>query len=233
MSLPLDIPNPYIQALVIGVLYGMVFCTSACLPYVASYVAGIGANFRKGVIATLTYNMGRVTAYSLIGGLIGLLGGVFRFVVSEPLISTFQNYSSFGFGVVTAIICAEILLRSKSSHHECFTKGNKTLDLTRTKKSFDVRAFSLGFSRGLVICPPLVLLLLYSIPFASPSGSFVVAVFFGLGTTLSPMLLLGGVTGWLLNKAPSFRKWISVIGGIALIVLGAATLVNTILFLNI
>ena len=95
---------------------------------------------------------------------------------------------------------------------------------------FDVRAFSLGFSRGLIVCTPLALLLLYSIPFAAPIESFVVAVLFGLGTALSPMLLLGGVTGWLLNKAPLFRKWISLAGGGTLIVLGVFTLVNTIFF---
>jgi putative Mn2+ efflux pump MntP len=64
----------------------------------------------------------------------------------------------------------------------------------------------------------------------APTDSFVVAVLFGLGTALSPMLLLGGVTGWLLNKAPLFRKWIAIIGGGMLIVLGVAAIVNTIFF---
>jgi putative Mn2+ efflux pump MntP len=59
------------------------------------------------------------------------------------------------------------------------------------------------------------------------------AVLFGLGTALSPMLLLGGVTGWLLNKAPLFRKWISIVGAGILIVLGIATLANAIIAPNI
>jgi putative Mn2+ efflux pump MntP len=36
--------------------------------------------------------------------------------------------------------------------------------------------------------------------------------------------LLGGATGWLLNKAPLFRKWISIFGAVILIVLGVSTL---------
>jgi threonine/homoserine/homoserine lactone efflux protein len=55
------------------------------------------------------------------------------------------------------------------------------------------------------------------------------AVLFGLGTTLSPILLLGGATGWLLNKAPLFRKWISRLGAVALIVLGVVTLLDAII----
>ena len=94
---------------------------------------------------------------------------------------------------------------------------------------FDLRAFSLGFSRGLIVCPPLVILLLYSLPFGAPIDSFVVAVLFGLGTAISPMLLLGGVTGWLLNKAPLFRKWIAIFGGGILIVLGIVAIANSLI----
>jgi threonine/homoserine/homoserine lactone efflux protein len=51
---------------------------------------------------------------------------------------------------------------------------------------------------------------------------------FGLGTALSPILLLGGATGWLLNKAPLFRKWISIFGAGILILLGIGTLLTPI-----
>jgi putative Mn2+ efflux pump MntP len=41
-------------------------------------------------------------------------------------------------------------------------------------------------------------------------------------------LLLGGVTGWLLTKAPLFRKWISILGSVLLIVLGLSALISAI-----
>jgi cytochrome c-type biogenesis protein len=233
MSLAPEIPNPYVYALAVGLLYGTVFCTSTCLPYIASYIAGIGADFRKGVIATLIYNGGRVTAYALIGCLIGVLSGVFRFVLSESSIAPFQQYSSYVFGMVTIIIGISILLKSKSAPRDCNPEYNKNLGLKKTGGRFDVRAFSLGFSRGLIVCPPLLLLLLYSVPFATPIDSFAVTVLFGLGTSLSPMLLLGGVTGWLLNKATLLRKWISIAGGGMLVILGVLTVVNTIFFTNL
>ena len=205
------------------------YCTSTCLPYIASYIAGIGADFRKGVIVTLIYNMGRVTAYALIGGLIGIFSGVFRYMVSESSIAAFQQYSSFGFGIVTIIIGVNILVKSRSAPHDCNSENKKNLGLKKVSGRFDLRAFSLGFSRGLIVCPPLVILLLYSLPFGAPIDSFVVAVLFGLGTAISPMLLLGGVTGWLLNKAPLFRKWISILGGGILIVLGIMAMANSLI----
>jgi thiol:disulfide interchange protein DsbD len=229
MSLIPEIPNPYVYALVVGLLYGTVFCTSTCLPYIASYIAGIGADFRKGVIATLIYNMGRVIAYALIGGLVGIFSGVFRFVVSESSFSVFQQYSSYGFGIVTIIIGISIFFKSRSASHDCNSECNKNLVLKKSGKRFDLRAFSLGFSRGLVVCPALVFILLYAISFTGPIDSFILAVLFGLGTAISPMLLLGGVTGWLLNKAPLLRKWISIVGAGMLIVFGIATLANAII----
>ena len=56
-----------------------------------------------------------------------------------------------------------------------------------------------------------------------------VFIIFGVGTTLYPILLLGGVTACLLEKALLFRKWISIRGAGILIALGAATLLTTIM----
>ena len=216
MSLLPGIPNPYVQALAVGVLYGLVFCTSSCLPYLASYIAGVGADFRKGVIVTLIYNAGRVTAYALIGGLLGLLSGVFRFAVTES-------------SLAVLVIGVTILLKSQTKPQSCTPENNQPLPAKKTGR-FDLRAFSLGLSRGLIVCPPLALLLLYSVPFGAPVDSFFVALLFGLGTSLSPMLLLGGVTGWLLNKAPLFRKWLSIAGGGTLVALGVLAIANSAFF---
>ena len=46
------------------------------------------------------------------------------------------------------------------------------------------------------------------------------------------MLLLGGITGWLLNKAPLFKKWISIMGSGALLVLGSITIILTVINSN-
>ena len=232
-SLIPQISNPYLGAFAGGLIYGSVVCTASCLPFIASYIAGIGAGFRKGVAVTMVFSGGRIAGYALIGALVGLLSGLFRLVVSQTEISPFQVYSSLVFGAITIAIGGFVLFRVRSPKCECNTQDGKNLIVStkRGRFGFDFGAFSLGLSRGLIICPPLVLLLLYSVPFASQVGSIVLAVLFGLGTTLSPILFLGGMTGWLLNKAPLFRKWVSIAGGATLILLGIITVINSIILL--
>ena len=233
MSLIPDISNPYLGAFSGGLLYGLVVCTASCLPIVTSYIAGVGAGFGKGVKITLIFNSGRVLAYALIGGLIGLFSGLFRLFVSDSAISPFQVYSSLAFGIVTIVIGVSIFLKARKP---CDCNVQDTKNMVATPKmgrfGFDVGAFSLGLSRGLIVCPPLIALLIYSLPFANPLGSVGIAVLFGLGTAISPILLLGGVTGWLLNKAPLFRKWISIAGGTVLVALGIITMVSSVIQLQ-
>jgi len=195
------------------------------LPFVASYIAGVGAGFRKGVAITVVFNSGRIAAYALIGAAIGL----FNFVVGGPYLSAFSQYSSLAFGVVSMVIGVSILLKSRSS--ACSCPGKTTGEISSKSRiigGIDARAFTLGLSRGLVLCPPLIALLVYAATFASPAESISLAVLFGLGTALSPVFLLGGATGWLLNKAPLFRKWISIFGAGILIILGLSTLITAV-----
>ena len=228
MSLIPEISNPYLGSFAIGLGYGLGVCTASCLPYLTSYVAGIGAGFKKGIKITLIFNSGRILAYALIGALIGVFSGLISLVASGA-ISPFQVYSSLIFGAVTVAIGASILLKARKPC-ECSVQGDTMASHKTGRFGIDFGAFTLGLSRGLIICPPLIsLLLLYALPFSSPLGSMTLAVLFGLGTTISPMLVLGGVTGWLLNKAPLLRKYISIVGGTVLIGLGIITMVSSLI----
>ncbi len=222
MSMLPQITNPYLASLALGLFYGLTFCSSTCLPYVISYIAGIKAGFRKGIIVTSIYNLGRVAAYALIGTIIGL----FRMFVSDAFLLTYQRYAFAAFGVTITAIGVSILFTKKTSSHTCNkTCTNLNVHVEMTRK-FDVRAFLMGFTKGLVLCPPLLGFLLYSATLSGPSDSVIFATLFGVGTALSPLLLLGGATGWLLNKAPLFKGWISKIAAVVLILLGLNMLLS-------
>ncbi|MCK5627953.1 sulfite exporter TauE/SafE family protein [Candidatus Bathyarchaeota archaeon] len=220
MSLIPQIPNPYLATVALGLLYGTTFCTSACLPYVASYIASIGAGFRKGLAVTVIFNSGRMTAYAIIGA----VTGVFHLFLSDAFLLSYQKYMALVFGVVTVAIGINLLLKTKEASYDCSPSNSQNLVSDESSQRFDFRAFTLGLTRGLVVCPPLVAILLYSITAYDPIDSFFLAVLFGLGTALSPLLILGGVTGWLLKKAPLFAKWIARIGAGILILLGLSML---------
>ena len=218
MSFLPELVNPYVTAIVGGFSYGLVACTSTCLPYVAGYIAGINAGFRRAVAITFVFNLGRITSYALIGAAVGLV----KLFLDATFLSAFQTYSSLAFSLVTIAIGIGILLRNDKSC-DCKPERREKGD---SLKGFDFHAYVLGLSRGLVLCAPMLALLAYSIPFASPIDSIALALLFGLGTAISPILLLGGVTGWLFNKAPLFRTWISRLGAATLIVLGVLTLLD-------
>jgi sulfite exporter TauE/SafE len=216
-----QISNPYLASLSLGLLYGLTFCASACLPYIISYIAGIGAGFKKGVLITSIYNSGRILAYAIIGTIAALVSTV----ISEEVFGFYQQYSSIAFGAAIIIIGVTILLK-KFGAGTCTTKAPHDLGVAKLTQRFDIRAFSMGFTRGLILCPPLIAVLLYAVTF-SQVDCIILTVLFGVGTALSPLLLLGGATGWLLNKAPLFRTWLSRIGGAALIVMGLSLLFNS------
>jgi sulfite exporter TauE/SafE len=153
-------------------------------------------------------------------------------IIPDLTISPFQVYSSIAFGAVTIGIGASLLWKSRKPSKCTLQNGEATIQPSSTGRfrGFDFGAFSLGLTRGLIICPPLIALLLtYAISFSNPIGSVTLSVLFGLGTTLSPILVLGGVTGWLLNKAPLFRQYISLAGAGILIALGLVTIAGALI----
>jgi sulfite exporter TauE/SafE len=225
----LNLTNPYFDALTIGITYGLGICTGSCLPYLAGYVAGIGADFRQGIKVTFLFNAGRVLSYALIGAIAGLVVGILTSFAGTA-VTPLQIYGSIIFGAVTIAIGVSLLLKARKNP-QCSLHKAKPAAAKRKINRFgdDIGAFTLGLSRGLIICPPLAgLLLAYAtLPFSSLLGSVTIASLFGVGTMVSPMLVLGGVTGWLLNKAPLFRKWISLAGGGILILLGVITIITS------
>ncbi|PVX26497.1 MAG: hypothetical protein CW716_05830 [Candidatus Bathyarchaeum sp.] len=219
MSVLEQISNPYLASLALGLLYGFTVCTSSCLPYLASYIAGIKAGFRKGVTVTAIYNTGRIAAYAVIGTIAGLL----RTLVDEAFFETYQTIFSAIFAIAVIAIGVSIFFK-KSSCNTCVPENVEPQSgLEGFRQKFDVRAFFMGFTKGFVLCPPLVAFLLYALT-NYQANSTVLAVLFGLGTALSPMLILAAVVGWLLEKAPLFRKWTSILGAVALILLGVSIL---------
>jgi sulfite exporter TauE/SafE len=195
---------------------------------VAGYIAGVGSGFKQSVKITAIFNGGRIIAYTIIGAVIGVFGELLRFFVSESAITPFQIYSSLAFGAVTIAIGVLLMWRiRKPSACECKPSDASAAAGRIKRYGVDFGAFTLGFTRGLIICTPLLLLLSTSLTLVDAAGSIAVALLFGVGTSISPILILGGVTGWLLNKAPLFRKWISIAGGLILIFLGALSVYSS------
>ncbi len=219
-----QISNPYLASLVLGIVYGLTFCASACLPYIVSYIAGTGAGFKKGIEITVIYSTGRIIAYAVIGSAIGLLSST----INQEYFIDYQQYSSIIFGIIIIIIGITILRKKIDALCNCNEQKPKHFGISKFTSRFDLRAFSMGLTKGFILCPPLIAFLLYAATL-SMGNPAILAVLFGLGTAISPLLLIGGATGYFLNKAPLFRKWLSRIGGMALMIMGFSVLVSALL----
>lgn len=223
MLLITDALNAYIASLLFGLFYGLGFCASSCLPYLTGYIAGIGAGFRRGIFVTATYNVGRIAAYTLIGW----LAYAFKLFLNEATVQSYQKYASLTFGLLTTLVGITILLGKNKS--ACpYGKIEKNPSAHGIAGRMDVRAFAMGFARGMIVCPPLLAILMYSLS-TSTVNPTLSAFFFGAGTALSPLFLVGGVSGWLFNKAPLLSKWISMAGAVALIMLGLGAAIGVVI----
>ena len=203
MTLIEQIANPYLGSLIVGFVYGVTFCSTGCLPYIISYLVGIKSGYREAVIVTFVYNSGRIVAYAIIGTVIGLFANFFEIL----FFNYYEKFSSIIFGSLVVIIGLSILLKKNSNF--CPSKSRSGGIVNSLRMKFDLRAFFMGVTRGFVLCPALIATLLY-MSTQSEANLTLIAIFFGLGISISPLFFLAGAVGWLLEKAPLFRKWISI-----------------------
>jgi len=223
---PIEISNIYLGSLVLGLFYGLSLCAPSCLPYITSYIAGVGAGFRRGLAITATYNIGRITAYTLAGS----LAYMFKLFIDDTFIRPYQSYASIIFGLVTIIIGASLLKRGNTLC-QCSLHDANSFSKSHVFGRVDAGSFAMGLTRGLIICPPLMALLTYAVAAPTPLNPLLLAFLFGLGTALSPIFLLGGVAGWLLNRATLLKKWISLAGAGILIILGISAILSSLVIL--
>src|SRR5512134_1425191 len=82
-----------------GLLGGFGHCTAMCGPVVAAFSLCLGEKRQAG--PHLLYNLGRVTTYSLIGGVAGLAGS---FLGIAAGLGPFQKAVAFGTGLLVVLM---------------------------------------------------------------------------------------------------------------------------------
>lgn len=181
-----------------GLLGGFGHCIGMCGPVVTVYALN---SDKRSYIPHILYNLGRITTYTIIGGLMGLTGS---FVGVVQYIERFQNITMRFIGVLMIFMGLTTggWLPFKSVKAHCswvsgfITRVTKFISETRTTDAY----FSMGLVLGFIPCG-----LLYT-AFIAAAGAGVSAgnqvegflkgmlmlLLFGLGTSLS-LLILGRV----------------------------------------
>ncbi|MDH4163585.1 MAG: sulfite exporter TauE/SafE family protein [Nitrospirota bacterium] len=160
------------SALVLGMGFGFTTCSFACLPTLAPYLLSFGRGFRHGARSSAVFAAGKTAAYAVLGAAAALAG--------QGLVPADGGAGRrlHGFVLVLTGIALPFIARDRCDSRERTAAG--------------LSLFAAGFSSSLVPCVPLAAL----IAAAAGAGSLLkgagLGLAFGLGITLSPLLIGGG-----------------------------------------
>ncbi len=199
-----------------------------CSPFIASYIIGSDRGTRRGIWLSLIFNGGRVLTYGALGLAVGLAGGAFL------VEGAFARWGALAFGVAVAGIGLWIAIRRRPTKGGCScpAEASWTRRLLhrlepREGDGGELSATAMGLLIGLVPCPPLIALLVFSAAVGSAGTGLALGLLFGIGTLISPIIIIAGFAGWfserIAKEAPLLRPGVMRVAGLMLIVLGIWT----------
>jgi len=232
--------SPYLGVFTIGLIYGLTYCSFICLPYLGTYIMATQEGFKKGLRSTLIFISARIITYTSLGGVCGYLG-------RTALEKIDPKQTLFTFGSVIIVIGLLVFFNpreycptSNRVRGNCSSIENNPIKegypgnraITERIKFWpynsDIHLFTMGVGISLIPCGPLSAILLYSAANHSILGGGGIALSFGLGTSISPILIMSGLAGWLSKRIaeeiPQHKRLLQRICGMILILLGMRTI---------
>ena len=192
-----------ISALVMGFNYGIGPCTISCAPLVVPLIMSTSKNKKEGVIYSLIFGLGRIISYALLGFLAGIAGASINLFLPKR-----------AFGIFFILLGLALFFRIQG---RCLYKSK--LRITGPFMSLIA-----GFVYGLGPCPPLIALIGLAAASKSALAGALMGLVFGIGTIISPIIILGFFSGWF-AKQKEFKKVIPYVSGGFLILIGLIYLI--------
>ncbi len=161
-----------------GLILGSGPCLSFCAPMLIGYAASQRASIRKSISSYAMFSLFKVAGYMLLG----LACALSVRLLNSPALGGYLNtiYLMLGSFMVLAGLA---VLFNKASH------GNKACQWFHKGNIKNVGVF--GLLVGLAPCLPLLGILNYVVIISNnPAQAIIFTLVFGLGTVLSPLLIL-------------------------------------------
>jgi len=190
----------------LGLSVGLTACTATCLPFMGALVIGGGQSLGGAFRQTGAFALGKVLAYTALGGAAGFLGEVLLDVVEG-------NLGHWLIGGVS-IAAGGLLLYSHQVANGC-----------RTSRLLNgAPPFALGFVLSFVPCAPLAALLAAAALGGDPWQGLAMGGMFGLGAALTPLFvvvpLLGSFGQEMIRQNPRLMVGVRWLGALILVALG-------------
>jgi len=203
------------NSFVLGIAMASGPCLASCGTLLLTYLAGTGKSVFKAIAAYLLFSLSKILVYLVLGLLAFFLG---RLIFEK--FSYLFNVILFGAGVFIILLGLLMFLGKEINSAPCaFLRRNI---LEKDRKNIVI----LGLFSGLLPCAPLVTLLAYA-GLISKNGleNLGYTFSFGLGTTISPLLILAALTGLLPNFLKrlkgSYGRIFNIICGLIMVILGS------------
>ena len=180
MSLP-------VWCFVVGMAAGCGPCFATCAPTIMSYVGGLKQGWREGLAASLAFSLARIPAYLLLGLAVSYLGTRLH---EAPAFHALQSGVRILTGVLLIVAGALLALGIGHPRGCCGRAGSRG-------RLQDIRLLAgLGFLYGLSPCLPMAAVLArVGVESATVVFGAACMALFGLGTVISPLLLIGAGSG--------------------------------------
>lgn len=194
-----------------GLILGSGPCVGFCAPILTGFIATYKPSLKKALVSYLFFSSGKLVSYMIIGALCGVFSGILKsgfFLGYFNIVNITLGFFVLFIGILT-IITREPL---SSKYCSFFSKGNLR------------NASILGLLAGFSPCLPFLGILNYIIIISHSllEGLFY-AFIFGLGTSISPVILLVGLSGKLAGNFSNNNKikiLIRIVSSLILIYLG-------------
>ncbi len=178
----------------------------------------LGRNDNNRFASTLSYNLGRILSYSLIGFVMGGIGYLIGSGTEVGISTTMQGMLKVIAGIFTIIMAINML-----DIFPWFKRINISVPKPIARFVIEKRAKTklpllVGFLNGFMPCGPLQSMWIVALASANPVEGSLSMFFFALGT-LPLMMGLGSLVAWLGDK---YTKVMMKAGGIVVAVLGIA-----------
>ncbi|MEO5350265.1 MAG: sulfite exporter TauE/SafE family protein [Magnetococcus sp. YQC-3] len=213
-------PPSLLAVFLLGITMGLTACSVTCLPFLGTWTLGRGAGSRAALGDLGGFLAGKVLAYTLLGAGAGAMG--------SWLITALEgNSGALAIGGSSLVAgCWLILLANPPAWLTPSQAGTNNHGLCTTlQRSGRLPPALLGFSLSLVPCAPLASLLAVSVQSESLLIGARYGTAFGLGTAITPLLLIIPLLGFMGGEAVRERPWLArhaqTAAGIVLLLLGA------------
>jgi thiol:disulfide interchange protein DsbD len=174
----------------LGLTMGLTACTVTCLPFMGTWALGRGDGGGRALRDTGIFILGRIAAYTALGGLAGALGGWLAQTLNGGIGHLFIGIASVAAGLWL------------------LAPARRTTPCAAARRGAGTPPFLLGFSLSLTPCAPLASLLAACALSGSTLSGMGYGLAFGLGAALTPLLVLIPLLGLFGAKLREGRPWI-------------------------